>query len=292
MTSPRRTHTPAARARLPQLGHRYALGHTDLRVSPFCLGMVGDPRVIPAAFDAGINFFFVSSDMHWPYYEGIRRGLAMLLERGGGVRDDVVVGVVTYVAQPEFTWMPTREVIDSVPGLERADLSIIGGAYARDFLARRQAHARQRATQTLAVRALGASFHERAACVLAVNQELVDVAFVRYNTLHRGAETDVFPLLEPRGSSLVYSFKTLSGSPRPDAYRKLDLEEGAWIPEPEDHYRYALTRSPLDGVLLSFHDDAHLAALQRALDAGPLPDDEAQYLADLGDVIAGRAKLE
>lgn len=290
--APRRARGEGALERLPALRDRYALGRSDLRVSPFCLGMVSDPRVVPAAFDAGINFFFVSSDMHWPYYEGIRRGLAMLFERGGGVRDDVVVGVVTYVAQPEFTWMPTKEVIEAVPGMERADLSIIGGAYAQDFYARVQSHARLRAKESLAVRAVGVSFHDRISSVAAVNHELVDIAFVRYNTLHRGAEADIFPRLEPRGSTLLYSFKTLSGSPSRDRYRALELEDGAWIPEPEDHYRYALTRHPLDGILLSFHDESHLRALERAIVAGPLPEDESQYIADLGDVIAGRAKLE
>lgn len=292
MSAPRRTRDEAGRAALPQLGDRYALGRADLRVSPFCLGMVHDPATVPAAFDAGINFFFLTSDMHWPYYEGLRRGLGMLFERGGGVRDDVVVGVVTYVAQPEFTWMPTKEVIAAVPGLERADLSIIGGSYAQDFYARKQAHGRQRASGALAVRALGASFHDRQSAVLAVNQELIDLAYVRYNTLHRGAEIDIFPHLRSSGASLVYSFKTASGSPRAAQYRELDLEEGAWIPSATDHYRYALSATPLDGVLVSFDDATHVRALADAMAQGPLGDEERQYVADLGDVIAGRAKLE
>ena len=37
---------------------------------------------MPAAFDAAINCFFVSTDMHWPFYEQPRRGLKLLLARG------------------------------------------------------------------------------------------------------------------------------------------------------------------------------------------------------------------
>src|SRR5262249_12510537 len=114
---------------LPQLTARLPLG-AGLRVSPFCLGMTDDPNVIPAAFDAGINFFFVTADMHWPIYEATRRGLQMLFARGGGVRDDVVVGAVSYVTQPVFCHAPFAEVIDAIPGLGHLDLTIIGGAYA------------------------------------------------------------------------------------------------------------------------------------------------------------------
>ena len=58
-----------ARARLPQFTDRLALGREGLVVSPFCLGLVRVPETISAAFDAGINFFFLTADMHWPLYE-------------------------------------------------------------------------------------------------------------------------------------------------------------------------------------------------------------------------------
>src|SRR6059058_6236261 len=85
---------PARTRALPQPAARIPLGKTSLEVSPFCVGIVGDPKTVPAAFDAGINFFFVTADMHWPLYEPTRRGLADLLARGPGTRDRVVVAGV------------------------------------------------------------------------------------------------------------------------------------------------------------------------------------------------------
>src|SRR4051812_39900076 len=76
--------TSRQRTVLPAPGDRLPLGDCGLKVSPFCLGMVGEPATVPAAFDAGVNFFFVTADMHWPLYEMTRRGLADLLARGGG----------------------------------------------------------------------------------------------------------------------------------------------------------------------------------------------------------------
>jgi hypothetical protein len=105
-----------ARRPLPCLTDRLPLGRSGLQVSPVCLGMVPRPETVPAAFDAGINFFFLSADLHWPRYEGMRRGLETLLARGGGVRDEIVVGVVSYLEQPLFQTFQVQEVIDAVAG--------------------------------------------------------------------------------------------------------------------------------------------------------------------------------
>src|SRR5687768_7818838 len=88
----------------------YAKG---LAVSPLCLGIVGDPRVVGAAFEAGINFFFLSADLHWPMYDALRVGLRDLFSVKSR-RDDVVVAGVSYATQPEFCDEPFSEVLDAV----------------------------------------------------------------------------------------------------------------------------------------------------------------------------------
>src|SRR6185369_15946426 len=100
---------------------------------PFCLGMTKSPETISAAFDAGINFFFISADMHWPLYEHTRQGLAELLARGSSVRDGIVVAGVCYPTQPEFCTVPFHELIAAVPGLNRLDVLLAGGAYGGEF---------------------------------------------------------------------------------------------------------------------------------------------------------------
>ncbi len=115
-TEPSPAATEAGRV-LPQPTERRALGISGLAVSPICLGLTGAPEVVPAAFDAGANFFFLSADLHWPLYENTRRGLELLLARGGGIRDEIVIGVVSYLDQPMFQHLQFNEVIDSVKGL-------------------------------------------------------------------------------------------------------------------------------------------------------------------------------
>src|SRR5262245_1480387 len=121
----------------PRLSDRLPLGPVGLRVSPFCLGMVVERATVPAAFDAGVNFFFVTADMHWPLYENTRRGLVDLLARRSSIRDDMVVAGVCYPTQPEFCSAPFQELVESVPGLKGLDLLVAGGVYGGEFRARR-----------------------------------------------------------------------------------------------------------------------------------------------------------
>src|SRR5215831_13655318 len=97
---------------LPKPSDRLPLGRTGLKVSPLCLGIAGTPEIVPEAFDLGINFFFVTGDLHWPLYDGVRKGLEMLFDRGPSIRDEVVVGVVSYLDGPIFEGLQFNEVID------------------------------------------------------------------------------------------------------------------------------------------------------------------------------------
>lgn len=277
---------------LPRLTDRLPLGKSGLAVSPFCLGVVADPKAVPAAFDAGINFFFLTADMHWPLYDASRRGLEMLLARGGGIRDRVVVGVVSYVTQPVFCHAPFYEVIEAVRGLERIDLSIIGGTYASEFMVRLDEYAIHRHTPRLGgVRATGASFHDRRAAAHAQKHGMVDIAYCRYNVVHRGAETDLFPFVNRRSPTLLYNFINTQGYLKPQRYEELKLSRRHWRPKVTDYYRFVLARRELDGLLCSLTRPAHVREMARALEAGPLTEEELTYIRDLSDLDRGHASL-
>src|SRR6185436_7423545 len=156
------------RATLPKFTDRLPLGNSGLQVSPFCLGMVRSVDTPCAAFDAGINFFFLSSDLHWPHYDLARRGLEKLLARGPGIRDQVVVALVSYVTQPEFCAGALEEGLDSVAGLKLADVAIIGAAHSQEFLTRLHVYRHVQGQGILGNKATGTTFHDRTAALLAV----------------------------------------------------------------------------------------------------------------------------
>ncbi|MBI2901009.1 MAG: hypothetical protein HYY17_12560 [Planctomycetes bacterium] len=276
------------RTSLPRPGDRLDLG-AGLRVSPFCVGMTGSPETVCAAYDAGINFFFLSADMHWPLYEGMRRGLETLL--GRGVRDRIAVGVVSYATQPEFCWMPFREAVEAVPGLERIDVTIAGGVYGPEFATRAQVYREHRRQAYLGARAIGASFHDRPAAADATARGLVDISFVRYNPAHPGARADVFPHLPEPRSTLLYTFKSTDGYVPPSRCAQLGLDGAYWRPRVTDHYRFALTSPRVDGILCSLDGPAEVAEFAAAMEAGPLDEEEERYLIELAMLDRGKAGL-
>src|SRR5689334_4931583 len=104
------------RTKLPSTSDRLWLGRSGLRVSPICLGMT-DPETVVAAYEEGINFFFLTGDLHWPLYAGVRNGLARLLAGNKSRREEIVVGVVSYLDNPLFSALQFNEVMAEVAGL-------------------------------------------------------------------------------------------------------------------------------------------------------------------------------
>lgn len=273
---------PPRRA-LPLPGDRISLG--ALQVSPFCVGMVLDWRAIPAAFEAGINFFFISGDMHWPLYDETRRGIADLLARGGDVRERIVVAVCAYVTQPIFCTMPFEEAVHAVPGLGRADVLVAGGAYGADLPGRLPVFLSHRRQRFLGAGAIGVSFHDRDLARVSIADGAIDLAFIRYNAAHPGAREDLFPHLPGGRGTRVYNFKSTFARVTEEQARAAGVPEGFWLPEVGDHYRFALSRPELDGILCSPGTPAEVTAMLEALDEGPMTAAEEDHLLLLATLI-------
>jgi len=280
------------RRQLPQFRDRLVLGGQGLRVSPYCLGIVQSPETVGAAFDAGINFFFVTADMHWPLYEATRRGLQALLARGPSLRDHVVVAGVCYPTQPAFCSMPFAELLEAVPGLGRLDVLIAGAAYARDFAERLPVYLEHRRRGFLGARAIGATFHDRAAALAAVREECLDVALIRYNPDHAGAREDLFPHLPRRRPTLLFNFKNTFRFVPPQRLEAMGLGAAEyWHPEVTDYYRFALSRPEIDGILMAPRSPSELSALAGAIQRGPLTEEEDAYLMNIALVARGDAAV-
>jgi hypothetical protein len=275
--------SPGRTQPLPRFTDRVDLGASGLRVSPFCLGLVSDPRMIPSAFDAGINFFFVSADMHWPVYEGVRRGLALLFQRPGA-RDEAIVACVSYTTQPEFCSMPFQETVDAIPRLGRIDVLVAGGVYKWEFAARQKVYAAHKQRGWCGARAIGATFHERAAAREPINEAQVDIAYIRYNPRHPGGLMDLFPHLTAPKKVPVFNFNSTFGAVREQRFNELGLDDDTWMPALPDYYRFALTRPEIDGILFAPGTPAELIGAADALAEGPLSPEEEDHMLRLAEM--------
>lgn len=260
---------------LPKPAERLSLGSKGLEVSPICLGMTASVATVEAAFEAGVNFFFVSADLHWPYYDATRRGLARLLKGNPRRRDQIVVGVVSYFEEPWFGHLQFWEVIEAVPGLKCVDLLIAGGVSSRWSFAERVATLRKaKRARHLGSRAIGASMHQRTLAVLAEQERALDISYIRYNAAHPGARRDVLPHLPRRRRTLLFNFKSVVSEIAPKGNGRAARQPSHWVPEPTDYYRFVLSASEIDGVLCSPASPKELHGLVRALDKGPLGREE------------------
>jgi hypothetical protein len=267
------------RTRLPAPGDRLPLGRSGLLVSPICIGMTLEPETVIAAYEEGVNFFFVTADLHWPCYEGVRRGLAKLLEGNPARRDEIVVGVVSYLDNPLFGALQFHEVLGEVPGLERVDLLIAGAAASEaSFYSRLQSIGAARASAMHGSRAIGATLHQRTLALPADYHELLDITFIRYNSAHPGARSDLFPYFRPYRSGLVFNFKSVMSQVTKETFDALGLPSHYWLPDPCDYYRFVLTRPELDGVLCSPLRPGEVRQISEALRKGPLTAEEEEYM--------------
>jgi hypothetical protein len=279
--------------RLPFFTDRLALGDQGLRVSPFCLGHVREPDTVLAAFDAGINFFFITADMHWPTYEGTREGVRRLLARRPEVRDQFVVAGVCYQWSPIYCHMPFEQLLAEIPGLDHLDVLVAGTGHAKEYGKRLPVYQEHRRDRFLGARAIGTSFHDRPLALSAIRDRLIDIAFIRYNPAHPGALKDLFPHLnsvvpglpEPAtgARTLVFNFKSTVGYAPPSQLEELGWKtDRSWHPEITDLYRFALTRPEIDGILMKPQSSAEVEGIGRALARGPLTPEQEAYLLEVG----------
>lgn len=63
--------------------------------------------------------------------------------------------------------------------------------------------------------------------------------------------------------------------------RVTGIDPDVWIPDITDHYRFALSRVGLDGLLCSPTEPRHIGELAAAMERGPLSLEEEQHMIEL-----------
>jgi hypothetical protein len=203
---------------------------------------------------------------------------------------------VCYQTRPIFCSTPFRELLDEMPGLGRLDVLIAGAVYADERGKRLPVYQQHRDAGFLGARAIGMTFHDRPAALAAIRDRQVDIAFIRYNPDHAGADKDVFPYLRPlsyRSRPLLFSFKSTFGYVPPAEMDGMGLHGSVyWHPEITDHYRFVLSRPEIDGVLMAPRTPAELQGIADAIARAPLTEEEQAFLRNIALVARGEAKVE
>ncbi|MCP4217101.1 MAG: hypothetical protein GY765_20810, partial [bacterium] len=117
-------------------------------------------------------------------------------------------------------------------------------------------------------------------------QSPIDIFMCRYNAVHRGAEKDIFPYLaeEKSGRPGLTTYTTT-------CWRKLldskKMPEGEVPVDPADCYRFALSNPYVDLAMCGPNSVEQMEQCAKALELGPLSDEEMTRIKRIGDYIYG-----
>lgn len=276
---------------LPTFRDRSRIRGIDVPVGHFILGPARDPRVVTEAYERGINAFLVTSDLHWPAFEGTREGLRRLFERPGA-RESVVVIAISYMTLPGSTAEAFRELLRAVPELGYIDAIVAGGVTETNFFPLVRDYRSHVVEGLVGARAWGMCFDGEFVASIALRADVLDLALVPYGPVGSDARLELLDAAVGRNAAALAAFAPAYHHADDAALAKIGLAEDMWRPEPVDYIRYALSSAAMGFVTLHGVGSSDLDDLERGLEAGPLDDEEMQYIDDLADVRTGRARID
>ena len=132
------------------------------------------------------------------------------------------------------------------------------------------------------VKTIGLSTHNRRFAGKLAADGAIDVAMIRYNAAHRGAEEDIFPYLETHDPGVVsytatrwrYLLKPPKNWPKEDQ-----------IPSAAMCYRFVLSNPHVDVCLTAPSNLAQFEENIGSLEQGPLSDEEMAFMKKFGDAV-------
>jgi aryl-alcohol dehydrogenase-like predicted oxidoreductase len=255
------------------------LGRTGLKVSR--LG-VGASYGVPAAaiekayHEYGVNVF---------YWGALRRGRMRdaIRSLARNDRDRIVVALQSY----DRIGPPMRIFCERglrALHIDVADVLILG--WHQRLPSRRILDAALQLREEGKVRFLALSGHHRPLFGQMAEQPQtpIDIYMIRYNAAHRGAEQDIFPHLPAEDRPGVMAFTAtrwgslLKASKMPPGEPPLSASEC---------YRFVLSNPHVDLVLAGPANAEEMDEALRALDGGPLSDEELARARRVGDHVHG-----
>jgi len=136
------------------------------------------------------------------------------------------------------------------------------------------------------VRAIGITTHNRDIVAPLAAEGIIDYFHFRYNAIHRGAEQDVFPLLDSPCPGLISFTATSWGK----LLNQKKMLPGINAPSAGDCYRFVLARKEIDICMMGVKDRMMLYENFRALEKGAMSQEELENMKTIGDHLYGKSR--
>ncbi len=251
------------------------LGSTGLRVGR--LGVAasyGVPgRAVEQAFERGVNYLYWGSRRSGGFGQAIRN----LSSR----RERVVLVIQSYSRIAALVGPSLERALRDVR-LDYADILLLG-LWNRPVAERILDAARKLKDRGL-VRFLALSSHDRPLLGKLVAERAFDVFHFRYNAIHPGAESDIFPHLPARDRSGMVAYTATSWK---QLLSSRKVPAGDNLPTAADCYRFVLSRPEVDVCMTGPSNAAQMDEALRALEQGPLSEAEIAWMRRVGKAKHG-----
>ena len=257
---------------------RREIGRTGLATARLGIGSTfnAPTRAIEAAFERGINYLYWGT-VRQPSFA---RAMVNLSRRH---RDELVLTIQSYSPDPGTIAGEVEETLRA-SGVDAFDFLLLGSrsetpadAFVEVF---------ERLRQAGKVRHLSLSSHNRPLLPklladYAAERSPYELLMLRYNGVHRGAEQDVFPFVpaDPGQRPFIVAYTATRWGHLLDPAK---MPPGETPPSARDCYRYSLSHPAVDMVLCGPANAEQMDEAIRALEAGPLEDEERQRIERIG----------
>ena len=253
---------------------RRILGRSGLPVGR--LGMAasyGVPaKAVEQAFERGVNYLYWGSLRRGPFGQALRNLRPQ--------RDRMVLALQSYTRVAALM-RPSVEIALRRLGFEYADVLLLGLWNQKP--PQRILDAGRRLRERGLIRTIAVSTHHRPLISGLSADPAIGVVHVRYNAVHPGAESEVFPLLSSGGSRPgMVTFTATSWRQLLDPKR---VPPGERVPTAADCYRFVLSNPAVDVCLTGPGNETQAAEALRAGELGPMSPDELAWMRRVGAFI-------
>jgi len=256
---------------------RRILGRTGLEAGR--LGMAASYGVptaaVERAFERGVNYLYWGTFRRGPFGQALRNLKAQ--------RQRMVLVLQSY-SRVAALLAPSVEMALRKLNFDYADVLLLG--LWNHMPPRRILDASRKLRERGLIRHVALSTHQRPlVSELAANPGF-GVVHVRYNAVHKGAEQEVFPMLTGNGNRPgVVAFTATSWKQLLDPKR---MPPGERVPAAADCYRFVLSNPSVDVCMTGPANEAQAADGLRAIDLGPMSEEELAWMRRVGDFIHKR----
>ncbi|MFC2137653.1 aldo/keto reductase [Bacteroidota bacterium] len=255
-----------------KFSEKVLLGNTNLKVGRLGISSSygASADVYEEAFEHGLNYFTWGTFIKGKSGE-MKKAIQNLVKKGK--REELVISLISYA---HISFLNERNVTNALKkfNIDYID-SLLLGYYSKMPPKKITDHALRLKEKGL-VKNIGFTGHNRKIFVELNQNNLLDLFHIRYNAVHRGAETQTFPFISDNTKPGIVSFTATSWG---------QLINPKKTPTAVDCYRFVLSNPSVDVCMMGVKNSEQLRENLSVLDSGPMTKDELKWMRKIGNHI-------